>query len=375
MRIVFVCYGNPFTESMLYKENYFIKACVESGYEVLVLADNCRYENGKMMQTDEGESLIDGYRIKRSQPDRVLNGFLSSKIRKNRSFYDDIVCFGPDIIFFNTIQSYNLNYLDKIMEKLPYVKIFGDVSTSYYNSATNWISKSILHGVLYRHWIKKAEKYFTKIFYVTDDAHLFITQMYHLSEDKLEFNPLPCEVISADDRDERGRSVRAKYGIDAETIVMCHSGKFNSKKKTLTILDSFWKADRKDCVLILAGSFEEELKPDVLARIESDKRIIYTGFLPGDELTMLLSAVDLYIQIGSVSQTAQTAIGCGCPVVLTHDYDRFVSGNGYVIDSDTDLVRIISDFSLSDARRMSDASREIASRLIDYRTLVKAILP
>lgn len=65
MRIVFVCTGNSFTPTMLYKENYFIRAAVNKGYDVLVIASEYMYIDGVRKRIGAYEGEIDGYKLVR----------------------------------------------------------------------------------------------------------------------------------------------------------------------------------------------------------------------------------------------------------------------------------------------------------------------
>lgn len=93
-----------------------------------------------------------------------------------------------------------------------------------------------------------------------------------------------------------------------------------------------------------------------------------------DELMRLLMAADLYVQPGTCSVTAQNAICCGCPVILSSRYEGyhlFVQDNGWLVNTEDELYRALQEFvdcknQLTD---MKIASYKIARKYLDYSKL------
>ena len=58
-------------------------------------------------------------------------------------------------------------------------------------------------------------------------------------------------------------------------------------------------------------------------------------------------AADLYVQPGTCSVTAQNAICCGCPVILSSRYEGyhlFVQDNGWLVNTEDELYRALQEF-------------------------------
>lgn len=79
-------------------------------------------------------------------------------------------------------------------------------------------------------------------------------------------------------------NLRSKYGIKANDFVIGYSGRMVRDKGIIELVRAFDKLKCADnCKLLLVGMFEKRdaLPDNVKERIQSDRRIIYTGFVNG----------------------------------------------------------------------------------------------
>lgn len=374
MKIVHICLGNPFTEEMAYKETYIIKANIEDGHDVLVIAPTLKWEGSKIVDTQEEDRIIyGGARLIRLKYDGLFGKYINSKIRKSQEIFKAINDFNPDVIVYQCIQSHSVQFLNKFKLKNPNIKIYGDVSTTYENSAKGYISKNILHKGIYRKWIKKSLNCFDKIFYVSDESKDFLIDAYKVPENMLEFNPL-CGVLTTTEKKNQLRTkICREVGIKESDLIFLHAGKMDTAKKTIEVLKAFIKIKADNLKLIIAGEFYNEIKEEAIQIIKSDNRIHYVGFLTADKLEEYLNAVDVYVQPGSPSQTANTAICCFTPVVLANipAYHPFYKENGWLINNVSQLDQIFSSIikNPEQLKKMEKAAEKIAQEKLDYRKL------
>jgi glycosyltransferase involved in cell wall biosynthesis len=378
MKILHVCLGNSFTEDMLYKENYLIKANVEDGHDVLVLAPTLKWDKNKERYTPPEDKIISsGARLIRVEYDRVLNNFITHKIRKYSSIFDIVETFLPDVILFHCVQIFNIKDLRALKRLNKNMKIYGDVSTTLQNSATNFLSREILHKKIYKSWLNKAMPYFDKIFYVVPESQDFLKKVYKVPEEKLEFNPLGGTLTSYELKKEARKIICDELTFSGDEIVIFHSGKMNKSKKTLEILEYFTKVNADNLRLVIAGSFYEDIKNEAMSIINQDDRIKYVGFLTGEKLIQFLNASDLYVQPGTPSQTAQTAMCCFVPVILPKidAYLPFYKRNGWLIEDTNELELIFKEIlnNPSILLDMAKKSELIARDLLDYKKLASRI--
>lgn len=376
MRVVFVCTGNTFTSSVLYKENYFIKAAVNFGYEVLVIASEYQYVEGKREKTQLKEGRINGYHLVRIPYKKYFhNEYISDKIRNAVGLTDTIIRFRPQFVFYNCSQIYNVLEIQRLRKSLPECRIVLDFSTKFINSARNFLSLYVLHKGLYRYWLKKAVPFVDRIFYVSDETKDFIQEVYHLPRGLLEENGVPGEVIPLDRKVFLRDKIRKKYKYPEDTILFVHSGKIGVLKRTVELLHYFKENTDLRLRLLIAGSLEDKVKEQVLTLIEQDKRVQYVGFVTGDILSELLCAADLYLQPGTISQTSQTAICCGTPIMFMKcpTNEAIFDGNGFILEGLDEIPWVFDKICKNPniLRQMVDISYKIAYKKLDYENLLK----
>ncbi|TJX13642.1 glycosyltransferase [Tissierella creatinini] len=376
MKILFICIGNSFSPFTLYKENYFIKAATEGKNNVLVIASNTNERQEEIVKINNSENME--YTLIRLPYNIVVNKFITQKIRKVDLLFSEIINFSPDVIFYNCPQIYNIKDIRYIKKALPNVKIIFDFSTSYDNSGRTFLSLNILHKVLYKNWLNSVVDYVDSILYVSDESRKFITEVYRLPEKLLVHNSLPGEIIERNKKKKYKEEIMKKYNLTSNNIIFSHTGKMDKLKNSLDLLKIFCNYSNNRFVLILTGKLRDDIKQEAERLIKSDERILYLGFLSGEELTKVLCATDMYLQPGSVSQTAQTAICCGCAITFRNYpiYQNLYNNNGFIIDSPSEIEQILQLISENPKilEEMSNKSYEIAYEKLDYRMLFNKML-
>lgn len=340
MKILFLCMANEFTPEMKYKENYLIQAAVENNDNVYVISNTKTYIDGKTAFVNPGEYGFDGYKLIRMNPKKFVFSILTDKLRVTPGLKEKILDIEPDVIFYNCPQVWNVNELKEIRKKLPKCVIIWDFSTWYGNSGSNWISLNILHKGIYRHWLKKNEKYVSKIYYTADDPHKFIREVYQLDEKKMRLNDLPSEILSDEELSKKRKFFREQESIDDETIVFVHTGKMGKQKKTVELLKCFNHLSQNyDTYLYIVGSLDDAIQEEALALIHANPKVRYVGFKKADEMMEIISGCDVYLQPGSTSQTFQEAVCRGCiPIYAERSYDKKLVGEyGIELHTDTEL--------------------------------------
>lgn len=376
-KFLFICLGSPFTPTMYYKENYYIKAALEEGFKVYVLANQQTYSNGKLSKLPSGIDKNYGYQLKRVVLHNVINEYFTYKIRKYDRLLEVIQKLQPDYIYFNVPQIEGVKHCKEIKDALPKVKIYLGFSTIYRNSGLNFISKNILHKMIYRYWLQRAMPYVDKVIYICKEGKRYLEEIYHIRE-KLVFMTLPAHVIGEDEREIIGRRIKSQYGIGDNEVVFCHSGKMDNIKKSLDLLRIFNSVPYSNFRLFIVGSFSDDIKQEAMEIINRDKRIIFTSFVPAEKLTEILCATDVYLQPASVSQTAETAICCGCTIVFEDNEvnPEIFAGNGYMIKNVSELSDIFNEIyeGRANIKKFRQISYEFAERYMEYRTQFRRMI-
>lgn len=379
MRVLIWTTGNAFTPSMLYKENYIIKAALEHGDKVMVFASKYSYVDGKEKHVNDEEIDLP-YGLKRFEYKPIINEFVTKKVRCIPGLIKHSINYRPDLIFVNCAQVYNVKFIRSIKKALPETKIVLDFSTKYLNSASNWISKNILHRYFYRIWIQKALPYVDKVFYISAESREFAHEMYSIPYEIMEHNNLPGETIPWELKQQYREEIRDVLGFKGNEIFVLYSGKIYPDKKIADLVRAFSSIRNERLRLLIIGVFQcdEQYRNEVEQLIKADSRVIFKGFVSGSELTKFVCACDLYVQPGSISQTCQTAVCCGTPLCFNDipTHREIYNGNGFFADNEDQLAdvfeKVLSDDSLlSD---MSNLSYEMANSELDYKIIYNKIL-
>lgn len=361
---------------MLYKENYFIRAACEDGHEVLVIASDLEYHDGRVRRVPvPNETTEHGYTLRRLPYRKFLTWKIADKIRYVPGLRREIEEFAPDLLYFNVPQVPSITNVRALKKRSAAMRIVCVFSTTYDNSARAFISRRILHGWLYRRWLRKAAPFLNEIFYVAPESKQFVTEVYDLPPSRLSLLPLPGELVAGEMKRALRAQFRERHGFASDDLVFLHAGKMDSRKKTLPLIRAFRSLGRRQCHLVLAGSFSADIADDVAEILGEDDRIHYVGFLNPHNLVSALCSADLYLQPGSVSHIAQTAMCCGTPVMLADRpiYRDLLRQNGFLVESSNDIVNILNCAASNPAQLelMGANSYAVAQEVLDFRVLFR----
>lgn len=377
MNVVILSLAGPFTVGMLYKENWFARAAFEAGDKVTVICSVEKYRDGVVFKGKAGRFEYSEYTLIRIERENLVFPVLTDKIRLYRGLEDKIISASPDVIFCNGPQFYNIKQLPKLKKKLPNCRIIWGFSVWSGNSARSALSKYVLHGLIYRSWLKKAVRCVDKIFFTGEETEQFISEVYRLPMEKAELNELPGETIELCEKQKIKKDFKVENSLPDDAIIFLHSGKMNKEKKTVGLIREFINTGDERFRLYIAGSLDAEIADEFRGLIEKDQRIRYLGFLSGESLMRCLAASDVYLQPGSISQTFQNAICAGCAVVGDDvpNNRKLLNGNGWLIGDESELKTVFREISERPCllEKMSAASVDMAKKRLDYKELYARI--
>jgi hypothetical protein len=291
--------------------------------------------------------------------------------------YKLIVDFAPDIILFHGAAAYALLIAAKYKKNNPQIKFYVDSHEDYNNSATNFLSKYILHKIFYRGVIQKSLKYIDKILYITYESAVYLKEMYGISDKHLLFFPLGGNIPEPDKREYIRKKIRSSFNIDENQILLIISGKFDKIKRTIDVVKAFIEVPNQNLRLLIIGSMNKDISETAMQLINSDSRIHYLGWLNSSLLQDYLCAGDLYVQLGSQSVTMQNALCCGNAAALYpfESHKFLLKDSVFYIEQKEDLIKVIkmisSDNSILEKKRKE--SFDIAQRILDYEKITAMI--
>ncbi|MEB3094564.1 glycosyltransferase family 4 protein [Achromobacter sp. D10] len=380
MKIVHFCVSCFYIDGYRYQENELIREHVKAGHEVTVVASTETFVNNMDLGYTEPGTYVgaEGAKVIRLPYSGPFPSAVRRKLRVHPGIDHILEEIKPDAIMFHGLCGWELLTVARYVKRHPGVIFYADSHEDANNSATNFISKHLLHGQYYRRIIQACLPYIAKVLCISLETMEFCHAQYGIPREKLEFFPLGGNVLDdAAYADVRQRT-REKYGFADDEVVFLQSGKIDAKKKLADSLRAFARTSDPKLKFVVAGAISETVAPEINPLMAADSRVSFLGWKTSEELHELLCAADVYVQPGSQSASMQAALCCRRPVIVDDvlSHQPFVAGNGWLVRNGADLqeVFLAIEADKSQLEAMSQGSFEVARRLLDYSQMARRIL-
>lgn len=379
MRVAHVCLSCFYIDHFGYQENELVRQHVEDGHEVVVIASTETFgDDGKLTYVQPATYLgTDGAQVIRLPYRKVLPHALMRKLRMHPGVFELLCEAKPEVILFHGLCGWELHAVVRYKRTNPTVRLYVDSHEDSNNSARSFLSKHVLHRLYYAWIIRRCMEFFDKILCISVEVMEFVQKTYGVPAQMLEFYPLGGRVFSDEEYAQRRARGRLELGLKDDQVMLLQTGKMGQRKRVLESIDAFSKTEGESLRFILAGSIDEQIRSEVMARIARDKRITFLGWKTTEQLKELLCTADVYVQPGTQSATMQMSLCARCPVVLDNvpSHRPFVDGNGWLVRSVGELNSVFKEIrdQPSALKEMSSKSLKIAKRYLDYRALAARI--
>ncbi len=317
MKVVHICLCGVVTDGWSYQDNLLPKYHRRNGAEVTLIASHFVWNEKGNEDIDPREEYVNGDDVKVIRL-RSTAKSINDRLKTFPDLYKTLEAECPDVIFMHGFHCFDTAKVARYAKLHPQVVVYVDNHADYSNSATNWVSKNILHRILWRHYAQKMRPY-AKRFYGVLPARVKILQ---------ELYGIPAEhtdllVMGADDDllagiPEAGSSeLRAKYGISDSDFLIVTGGKIDmAKRQTLYLMEAIAKLNRPNVKLLVFGSVAQELKAQFDALC--GENVIYVGWQSVQSLTQILAAADLAVFSGRHSVIWEQTVAQGIPMVVRY---------------------------------------------------------
>jgi len=314
MKIVHLCTCNFFIDGYSYQENMLPKYHVKMGHDVTVIASLVSFnQEGKACLLPSPSERIDenGFKVIRlayKKPTRI-NKFL----RRFHDFYNTLCKENPDVIFCHGV-SLDTTEIVKYLKKHSQVKLYCDNHADYINSASNFLSKNILHKIVWRHYAQKLAPYMKKCYGVTPMRCHFLKDMYHIDPKIIEFLPMGVddEAIPKN-RDEIRNVIREELGIPNDAFLIMTGGKIDERKNTHYLIEAIKELNNSRLHIVICGVLSPEME---YLKEQFDKNTHYLGWCNAERVMNCMVASDLVCFPGTHSTLWEQAVGVGIPAIF-----------------------------------------------------------
>jgi len=364
MKIIHICLIGPYSDGWNYQENLLSKYHQKNGHDVYVVASLYSWNLKGSIEECDNNFYTDENGVKICRLCTKHKCDFSSKLKKYSGLYELLEKVSPDTLFIHGCQFRDISIIVKYLKKHSNVSTYVDNHADFSNSATSWLSKNVLHKIIWRYYAQKINPFVKKWFGVLPARVEFLKNMYGLPPEKIEFLPMGAddELVQKNSTPEIRAEYRKKNGIADNDVLLVTGGKIDlAKKQTLLLMDAVNKIDNPKLKLIFFGSIAPELKNDVEKRCS--EKVKYIGWLSSKESYPHFAMADLVVFPGRHSVFWEQVAGQGVPIIVkywpgTTHID--LGGNVKFLHEDSvdEIVKILSDVTrLESIRKMTGVAK------------------
>jgi 1,2-diacylglycerol 3-alpha-glucosyltransferase len=319
MRILHCCLACFYIDGYGYQENILPRQHKLDGNEVEIIASTETYLNHDCLGYVEPGAYFSesGIRVSRLAYKKFLPHSIMRKLRIYEGLADAITGFMPEIIFVHDCQFLDIRQIAEYARTNGNVKIFVDCHTDFGNSAKNFMSKYVLHKIVYRYCAKVIEPFTTKFYGVLPVRCDFLNTVYGIPREKIELLVLGGEddKIHIEERDQIRERICGELGLSIGDFIIVTGGKLGKNKNTVDLIDGVRMLECDRIKLVIFGSLGPEVKEAIENRL-GNPIVRYVGWIRAEMAYDYFTASDLVIFPGSHSVLWEQAVACGVPCVF-----------------------------------------------------------
>lgn len=319
MRILHCCLSSFYIDNYSYQENILPKMHQLQGHDVTILASTEIFINNSNI----GYTIPGSYYTKENIPiTRIpyikwLPQSICKKLRIYSGIKRVIENFKPDIIFIHGPQFMSIRKIKNYAKANSDVIIYVDSHSDFINSGKSFLSRKILHGIIYKWCAKKIEPFTRKFYGVLPIRVDFLTQVYGVPAHKVELLVLGADHTEVDlaRKDEIRKNIREGLNIKENEFVLITGGKIDVRKRIDVLMQMIIDLKKQDMVLIVFGKSSAELK-DRIKKLATSNSIRFIGWIPSEKVYDYFLSADLGIFPGTHSVLWEQAVGVGLPCIF-----------------------------------------------------------
>jgi glycosyltransferase involved in cell wall biosynthesis len=242
------------------------------------------------------------------------------KFKRFENLYPTIEEISPDVLFIHGCQFIDIKIIVKYLKAHPNIVTYVDNHADFSNSASNWLSKNILHKLIWRHYAKMIDRYIKKFYGVLPARVDFLIDVYKLPKEKVELLVMGAddELVEKAKNPEVKRYLRKKYNIAQDDFLIMTGGKIDlAKRQTLLLMQAVQSIPSERVKLIVFGSVVDELKNQV-QDLADGKKVQYIGWIDANESYEYFASADLVVFPGRHSVFWEQVVAQGIPMIVKY---------------------------------------------------------
>ncbi|MGE5355533.1 MAG: glycosyltransferase family 4 protein [Deltaproteobacteria bacterium] len=387
MRILHCCLAAFYIDNFSYQENILPKIHKINGLQVNILASTETYlDNIKLGYIKPGTYINEnGIEVTRIPYINWLPAILRTKLRIYNGIRKVLENFKPEIIFLHDCQFLSIIEIAKYAKKNN-VRIYVDSHTDYINSGRNWLSKNILHRIIFRYCAKQIEQHVTWFYGTLPLRNDFLHTEYGVDRDKIKLLPFGADdtLFNRFDKQKIRNQIRRELNFSDNEIIIITGGKIDERKKIHILLSAFDKFTIKNpeakFKLLIFGKPNSEMD-NIFDYYINNSKIIHLDWLNAQNIYKYFLSADLAFFPGTHSVLWEEAIGLGLPCIFKR-WEGIehvdLGGNCIFLDNAEEeiIINILDDISDGNINlsTMKQVAENLGVRTFSYSRIAKTAI-
>lgn len=318
MKITHIALCGPVTDGWTYQDNLLPKYHKKLGHEVSLITSKYIYNQNGELDIDLRDKYINDNEVKIIRLKNKYGTTINSKFKIYENLFQTINTEESDILFIHGVQFLDIKVIVKYLKNNSNIKVYVDNHADFSNSATNWLSKNILHKIIWKHYAHLIEPFVSKFYGVLPARVDFLKDMYDLPDEKLELLVMGVDDDKVEEITDSELNIRSKYNINSEDFLIVTGGKIDhSKRQTLLLMKAIHQINKNDIKLLVFGSVSNELENEFFKLIDG-KKIQYAGWIDSDSCYNYFAVSNLVVFPGRHSVFWEQVAGLGIPMVVKY---------------------------------------------------------
>ena len=321
MKILHICLNGSYTDGFDYQDNLLSKYHKRIIEEVILLAPQWSHGNKGKLTRNEQTNYINADGVKVIRVPQINNEKdVNYKFKRYENFYGLLEQISPDIIFLHNLQMLDSLKIVKYIRKNPQIKLYVDNHADFSNSATNFLSKNILHKLLWRFCAQKLIPYVDKFYGVMPARVDFLNNIYGIPKEKTDLLVMGAddECVERAKKPEVKERIRKQFGITKDDFLIVTGGKIDAfKTQTLLLMEAVQNIKSDKIKLLVFGSVDENLKERLL-ELSDGKKVQYIGWAKGEQPYEYFASADLVVFPGRHSVYWEQVVAQGIPMLCKY---------------------------------------------------------
>lgn len=379
MKIVHICMAGPVSDGWSYQDNLLTKYHRKMGFEVTIITSKWAWNDKGILEYCDKSCYInsDGVKVIRL-PIKGKEKF-ERKFKRYKGFYCSVEKEKPDILFIHNISFLDISLVNVYLKRHPDVIAYADNHSDASNSGINWLSRNILHKVIWRRLAKNIEPRIKKFYGVLPARVDWLKDMYGLPPEKCELLVMggDDELVEKADEPKVRRKIRNKYQLLDSDFLIVTGGKIDpAKRQTLTLMQAVRELKDIRMKLVVFGSVDKSMAKEFNSLVDN-QRVFYAGWCNQRESYEIFSGADLVCFPGRHSVYWEQVVAQGIPMVCKYwKGTDHVNVNGNVVfleDDSLETIKNVLKDVLGNPVKQCDLKKRAqeASRMFLYSTIAQ----